>query len=278
MAFVRGICPHCGNAVNLPEEATVAYCPECGASITCEDAFQLADSPDEASREQTQEATPRPEPQPQRESESQLEPGPQPQQESESQLEPGPQPQQELRRQQELQPEPQSTQPQSPQSPQQPRSTRTLLNPLSTESLWQRSVDTPFLSQWKTDVPFTILGLLLRFMLVWTIINLTGGQAMIDEALQTGVLTPTRAYIIGGGLFNLACAITAFVVIPKRFRKDYEGRNYLVSFVNTLVGGIIFGPYWNSRLTKRRLGISYLVFFVLLATNGLSSITMLMFV
>ena len=264
MAFVRGICPHCGNAVNLPEEATVAYCPECGASITCEDAFRLADSPDEASREQAQEATPQPEPQPQRE--------------SESQLEPGPQPQQELRPQQELQPEPQSTQPQSLQSPQQPQSTRTLLNPLSTESLWQRSVDTPFLSQWKTDVPITILCLLWRFMLVWTIINLTGGQAMIDEALQTGVLTPTRTYIIGGGLFDLVCALTPLVVIPKRFRKDYEGRNYLVSFVNTLVGGIIFGPYWNSRLTKRRLGISYLVFFVLLATNGLSSITMLMFV
>ena len=43
-----------------------------------------------------------------------------------------------------------------------------------------------------------------------------------------------------------------------------RGKNYLVSLANALIGGVIFGPYWNSRLTKRRLGVSYLVFFVLL--------------
>ena len=143
---------------------------------------------------------------------------------------------------------------------------------------WQQEADTPFLAQWKTDVPFTILGVLLRIMLVWTIINLMGGQEMIRTAMETGTLTPTRGYIIGGGLFDLACAVGAFFVIPKRFFKDYEGRNYLVSFTNALMGGVIFGCWWNSRLTKRRMGISHLVFFVLLATNGLSSITMLMFV
>ncbi|MBQ3385885.1 MAG: hypothetical protein IJG53_01030 [Eggerthellaceae bacterium] len=282
MAFRRGICPHCGNVINLPEEAETAYCPECGASVACEDAFRLAESRGEAFREPVRasvaeaeaeagQAEPQPEPQvaPLAPVPVAVQPQPQPS---------AAQPQSQPQSTRQLQPsqQPQSTRQSQPS--QQPQPARASLNPLNTDSLWQRDVDTPFLAQWKTDVPFTILGLLLRFMLIWTVINLTGGQAMINEALETGVLTPTRAYIIGGGLVDMACAFAAFALIPKRYRKDYRGKNYLVSLANALIGGVIFGPYWNSRLTKRRLGISYLVFFVLLATNGLSSIMMLMFV
>ena len=175
-----------------------------------------------------------------------------------------------IRRQQEAAQQ-QRPRPQSQRQPQRPS-----LSPFASDSIWQRDTGTPFLAQWKTDALFTCLGLALRFMVVWTIINLTGGQTMIDTAMETGVLTATPQYIVASGFLDLMCAIAAFIVIPKRFRPDFQGKNYLVSFTNTLIGGIIFGLYWNSRLIKRRMGVSHLVFFVLLATNGISSIIMLM--
>ena len=161
------------------------------------------------------------------------------------------------------------------QAPQQPEPRQPSRGLFAGDSPLLRTTDTPFLAQWKTDVLFTCLGLALRWMILVTIINMTGGQAMINEAMTTGVLTPTSQYIIAGGLFDMACAIAAFTIIPRRFRKEYAGSNHMVSFVNTLVGGLVFGLWWNSRLTKRRMGFSHLLFFVLLATNGLYTIIMM---
>ena len=174
--------------------------------------------------------------------------------------------------------EDQSEQPeQPPRGSEKPGNPQPALSPFSGNSPFQQERDTPFLAQWKTDGFFTVLGILMQLMLAWTLTNLAGGQDMARNALETGQLAYTPAFIIAVGAFGLVRALIAFAAIPKRFRASYEGRNYLVSFVNGLVGGIIFGPYWNSRLTKRRLGISHLVFFVLLATDGLSSIMMLLF-
>lgn len=154
---------------------------------------------------------------------------------------------------------------------------QTSLSPFSEASPFQQIRDTPFLASWKTDALFTIFGILMQYMISWTLANMAGGQEIARTFLETGQLVYTSQFIISAGLFGMARAIAAFFIIPKRFRASYEGRNYLASFVNGLVGGVIFGPWWNSRLTKRRMGVSHLVFFVLLATDGLSSIMMLLF-
>lgn len=252
MEMRDGICPVCGHGIRLPREVEHAFCPECGSSIEANDAFFLAEH-----REYAPEVKDPRTIQNTRQQSAEQETG---------LTQVGQVPIEQLRRGSSSQ-----------QTPSQQQAPQTSLSPFGAASPWQQSAATPFLTQWKTDVPFTILGLMLRFMLAWTIVNVCGGQAMIDEALTTGVITPTSSYIIGGGCFDLACAIAAFVTIPKRFRKDFEGKNYLVSFANALIGGLVFGLYWNNRLTKRKLGVSHLIFFVLLATNGISSITMLMF-
>ena len=229
MAFKHGVCPLCGREIDLPEEADMAYCPECGEHIMVEDAYPHSDL-----REIMQERA--------------------------------------AKEQQAQQP----AQPQ-PQQPAEPAAPQASLSPFAETSPFQHVHDTPFLAQWKTDVLFTILGVAMQLMLAWTLANLSGGQEIAQRLLETGELAYTSQFIISSGLFGLTRAIVAFFAIPRRFRKDYEGRNYLVSFVNGLVGGAIFGPWWNSRLTKRRMGVSHLVFFVLLATDGLSGIIMLLF-
>lgn len=240
-SFVQGVCPVCKSQINLPAGQEHAFCPACGASILAADVEREA----QEQRQSAQPATKSEETSSNKPTETGIKPSNNPETKA------GP----------ESNITPTSFFGSSPE---------TVFGPL------KKTYDTPFLSQWKTDTVFSVLGLLLRCMIIWTIANLSGFQHIMSEALATGTLTLTDEYILGASLFDVTCAGIALAMVPRRFVADYEGKNYLVSLYNTLVGGLVFGLWWNKRLTKKTPGFSHLVFFLFLATNGFTNLAMLM--
>ena len=113
---------------------------------------------------------------------------------------------------------------------------RTPVQPVATQAT------TPFLAQWKTGVGATIAGILVSAAV-------SGVSEVIVQTATTNA--DIKIYLWACFLVTLVWAILCFAVPPKRFKPDYRGSNGGVSFVNGLLGGIIFGCLWNSNLTNK---------------------------
>ncbi len=109
---------------------------------------------------------------------------------------------------------------------------------------------TPFLDIWRTSVGASIAGILFFCVI-----------------LDIEYLVP-ETYMIAASLLRLAYMVFQFlyaiILFPSYFSlKPKITNSSAVAFWNCAVGGIIFGPIWNSSLTKRKKGISNIVFAVL---------------
>lgn len=230
MSFKPGLCPHCHCKVDLPEENEWAFCPECGTSIRPQDAFDLL------------------------------------QQHPEYEMAPESATTANLSAQQPSAPQP-PVAPGSRQNTNQPaQKPKSVMDDyFGDDAPWQKTLDTPFLRQWKTDALFTILGIAIRAALMWTIMNVFPATTSIST---------TTIFVYGS--VDLALGIMGYVMVPRRFTPDYHATNFMVSFWNGFVGGIIFGCWWNYRLTTKRLGLSHVVFFAI-ALADVCSMAMLLF-
>ena len=113
----------------------------------------------------------------------------------------------------------------------------------------------PLLSTWKTDVLFTILGVVAAM-----VINGFAGASSSDASSSMGTMA---------GIFSLIYVIFSIVYAAKIYPSYFTDKPMIsssaaISFLNTFVGGIIFGLIWNHNLTRKEKGIAHIVFIVLI--------------
>ena len=123
----------------------------------------------------------------------------------------------------------------------------------------------PLLNTWKTNVLFTVLGILAGI-----VINLFA-QNSIDA---NGNPTPYASMV---AIFSLAFVAFAIVYAAKIYPSYFSERpmissNEAISFLNGLVGGIIWGLLWNHNLTLQNKGVSHIVYIALIAAAFVLSI------
>ena len=115
----------------------------------------------------------------------------------------------------------------------------------------------PFLDNWSTSIGMFLLGLLLSAA-VNRGLDLFSGSSASDFAL------------IGSSIVSLAFLVLVFVyslvIYPSLFTdKPKLQSSKTGSFLNSFVGGLIFGAIWCSALTKKKKGISQYVLVVLVS-------------
>ncbi|MDR1185651.1 MAG: DUF6273 domain-containing protein [Coriobacteriales bacterium] len=143
-------------------------------------------------------------------------------------------------------------------------------------------LDKPFLNHWKTDSGLTVVGIF-----VGLFPNFFGWLANVGMPMIFGIqLVSTNRIlyialnlitVIIGSLIIIVSTIWAAGIYPSLFGVKPRVRSAArVSFFNGFFGGYIFGPIWNSNLTKRKKGISHIVCIVLNALFILSMIAALM--
>ncbi len=108
----------------------------------------------------------------------------------------------------------------------------------------------PLVAKWKTSIVASAFGLI------------------------AGFAVPVLAFIFGDGWVGVRTAclalwvidlIYAILVYPTLFsRSPLLSHSGVASFCNLFFGGVIFGPFWNWRLTTGKQGVSYAVFCLLL--------------
>jgi hypothetical protein len=123
------------------------------------------------------------------------------------------------------------------------------------------SGNAPLLGTWKTNALFTVLGIVAAIILNGFMGQ--SGNANSPFAASGGAVM---------GVLSLAylvfCIFYAAKIYPSYFSdKPTLTSNEAISFLNGLVGGIIFGLLWNHNLTLREKGISNIVYIVLIATS-----------
>lgn len=112
--------------------------------------------------------------------------------------------------------------------------------------------ETPVPDMWKTSAGFSVLGVVAFAILSIVGSNSTGTAAWIVTAVQL-------AYVLVQLLY-------ATVVYPSFFTKKPKLKsNAAISFWNCAMGWFVFGPIWNSNLTKRSKGVAHIVFAVIVA-------------
>ena len=115
---------------------------------------------------------------------------------------------------------------------------------------------TPLLGAWKTNVLFTVLG-----VLACAAVNgFLGGSIDANGEVTGGAMT---------GVLSLAYIIFTIVYALKIYPSYFSDKPMLdsveaISFLNTFAGGIIFGLLWNHNLTLKKIGISHIVYVVLI--------------
>lgn len=113
----------------------------------------------------------------------------------------------------------------------------------------QPAASAPVLDTWKTSVGFSALGLILNLMILSFVSDVSRSP--------NGLMVAVIIYIL--------MASYALGAYPSYFsdRPLLQSRS-AISFVNTIVGGPLFGLQWNRNLKKGTKGISYIVFSVLI--------------
>lgn len=116
------------------------------------------------------------------------------------------------------------------------------------------------LSSWRTSVGMTILGII-----VGLVINSIGTYSYMSVSSDLAIAyteSPTLALTVQL-VVSLAGIIYCTVVYQSYFTESPKFANPgAVALLNGLFGGIFFGCLWNSNLTKRNKGISWIVFVV----------------
>lgn len=114
---------------------------------------------------------------------------------------------------------------------------------------------TPFMDQWKTEIFATILGCIL-FVVVYGVtgtVHASGNEFAVP------------AYVLGIA-FQFLAIFYAIAVYPTLFSHKPVGlKNVQASFLNGLLAGPVFAPFWNHNLTKKKAGVSHIVFGCLMA-------------
>jgi hypothetical protein len=112
----------------------------------------------------------------------------------------------------------------------------------------------PLLYSWKTNVGATIGGIVLAFI----ISGLSMGQEY-DYYVSIFLTIISTALLVFSFIYALAIYPSFFAAKPKI--NNITG----ISFLNGLLGGVIFGCIWNSNLTNKKKGISNIVYVIVLA-------------
>jgi ssDNA-binding Zn-finger/Zn-ribbon topoisomerase 1 len=114
----------------------------------------------------------------------------------------------------------------------------------------KRSV-TPIFDIWETSIGYSVLGVVVLLFL-----NVAAYSS--SEAISWAVGIMQIVFVI----FQI---VYVFVFYPSLFTKKPKLKSSAaISFWNCAVGGPIFGPIWNSNLTKKTKGRSSIVFAILL--------------
>ena len=119
----------------------------------------------------------------------------------------------------------------------------------SSPDISTQDINVPVLRTWKTSVEFSIIGF------ITPIIVLTLLAIPFSSPYQ--VLVSLILSII---MFTLSI-IYAAIIYPSYFTKaPFVTSSEAISFLNLFFGSLLFGSLWNSNLTKRRKGVSHIVY------------------
>jgi len=125
----------------------------------------------------------------------------------------------------------------------------------------------PVLDTWKTSVGFSLLGFFVGFPLL-ILVSLLAGSLLFLVALLI-VPTPlddSLAMPLGVAAGWILQIIYAAKFYPSYFtEKPMLKSSKAISFANLMFGGVIFGWWWNMRLTQKIKGVSHIVCVVLQA-------------
>lgn len=227
MGYVLGQCPQCNNVMSMPDDSAIVRCPTCQSEVSATEAAALAGNADAM-----QGAQPQPEVQPQ--------PTPPA----------GNDPYAQAAGMAGAQPTSAYTQPAPGYAP-----------PPNQAPFYPQNTPAPsaFVSGWKTNTLFTILGI---------------AASMVFYGLAQLGTEPDASGGIAGvvGILSLVYFIFAIVYAVKFYPAYFSDKpvvnsNEAASFLNGFVGGIIFGLLWNHNLTRREKGISHIVFVVLMIAS-----------
>lgn len=111
--------------------------------------------------------------------------------------------------------------------------------PSAPPSGWLPDASTPVLNIWQTSWGFSFLGILAAAIL---------SSISLDVVLILFVLSIIYAAVVYPSFFGDRPKLTS---------------NKVISAANLMFGGYIFGAIWNGNLTRRKKGISHIVFIVL---------------
>lgn len=132
----------------------------------------------------------------------------------------------------------------------------------------------PAIKGWETSVGFSVLGVVasmastLLLSLVNTMIAL-GVLFLFADVLASvaGEFVGALAPFLNVVVWNTICIVYAAVFYPSYFKEAPVLKSgKAISFLNLMIGGIIFGALWNANLTKSRRsgephrGVSFAVF------------------
>lgn len=114
---------------------------------------------------------------------------------------------------------------------------------------------------WKTSIGMSILGVIAGYAAASIIgfVSFVGLESFITSQAEDA---PIAALIASIAVLAVYAAVLAFYLLklyPRYFSGKKEPSGLVVSFANCLFGGIIFGPIWNSNITKGKKGISHIV-------------------
>jgi len=140
----------------------------------------------------------------------------------------------------------------------------------STNTLQTAKDKTPFLQNWDAPVAPAILGLLSVSTFVDVISTPRSYNGSFDGLLSFVLVAV--AILIAVTIWGL---IHSIIVYPSLFEEKPKMKSgAAVSFINCLLGGVVFGLLWNNNLSKGKIGISFKVYSVLIS---LTCITVLIF-
>lgn len=122
---------------------------------------------------------------------------------------------------------------------------------VTADNVVNSTADNSFLNNWKTNVLGTIVGIVLLLL--------------VNYKLSTSVSSVSFFLLC---LIQIAAIIYAVAFYSSLFKSNpLMKSNYFVSICNGFFGGAIFGPLWNSNLTKKNRGISHYIFAVIMAIS-----------
>lgn len=121
------------------------------------------------------------------------------------------------------------------------------------------------LTVWKTSTGFTLLGIFAGLLAPFLLGILA---LLVIFPLTVLGLPPTYqavVYIIIFAIFPVFSLVYALRILPSYFEANpLLSSSKVISFLNGLFGGAIFGCWWNGNLTGKRKDSSHLVFAALI--------------